>query len=152
MAIRTNFRKGVCAVVFRKTESEPLFLILHRVQNWSGWELAKGGRKAGESERSCLLRELREETGARKYKIHTKTPFTIEYKWPHLFIKDHKPYHGSIEHVYLVELFDEKIRLDKLEHDNYQWVGKKDFLKMLTYKNRRDIAKSVLKEYDKIIF
>ena len=70
--MKRKYRKYVFIVLFIKRK-HPLFLILHRTKNWSGWELSKGGLKDNETEIKCLKREIREETGTRKFEIIAKT-------------------------------------------------------------------------------
>jgi len=141
-----KYRKYIFAVVFVK-EKEPKFLILHRTKNWRGWELPKGGLLDGESELNCLKREIREETGVRKYKIIAKIRHFIKYKFPKGFVKDHHIFHGAKGYVFLVELFSKKVKIDRGEHDGFKWVNENKALKLLTHKNHKNALKYVLKKY-----
>lgn len=122
------------------------FLVFHRIKNWRGWEFLKGGLKDNETEMQCLRREILEETGARKYKIF-KTRHKIEYVWSRNYIKDHHKFHGAKGKLYIVQIFNENIKIDKEEHDKFKWVNKKDILKYLTYLNERNAVKYVLKNH-----
>jgi len=143
-----KYRKGIGAVIYRKTKEDSVFLILHRKKNWEGWELLKGGIIDGEDELTSLKREIKEETGLKKYKIIKKTGKAIKYKWPKQFAKDHRIYFGA-EHVfYLIETSISKIKIDKREHDDYKWVTGEEALKLLTYNNHKRILKYVIKSGD----
>jgi len=140
-----KFRKYIFAVVFVK-DKKTKFLVFHRIKNWKGWELLKGGLKDDENEAQCLKREIVEETGAKKYKIF-KIKYRIKYKWPRSYIKDHHKFRGADGKLYMIQLFSKKVKIDKSEHDKFKWVDKKDILKYLTYLNQRNAVKYVLKNH-----
>ena len=142
-----KYRKGVSAIVFRR-EDRPVFLVLHRKLNWKGYEILKGGLKGSESEDSCFKRELREETGIRKY-CFVKTRYEYRYPWTKEYLKDNKKFHGAHFMLFVVMDLDksDRIRIDKNEHSGYSWVTAKKALKMLTYKDQRDALRFVLKNY-----
>ena len=144
--MRNKYRKYIVAVVFIRNEI-PKFLILHRIKNWRGWELVKGGLLEGEKELDCLKREIKEETGVKKYKIITKTRYFIKYKFPKGFVKDHHIFHGAKGYVFLIELFSKRIKVDKNEHDNFKWVNEGKALKLLTHRNHKNALRYVLKNY-----
>ncbi|MEM2874116.1 MAG: NUDIX domain-containing protein [Candidatus Nanoarchaeia archaeon] len=145
MSVATRYRKYVAAIIFIRLKKEPLFLILRRKQNWKGWEYVKGGLLPGESLKVALAREILEETGQKKFKIHLKLPFKIKYKWPKTYLKDKKRYCGAVQQVYVVEIFSKKIKLDRKEHSGYKWVTGKIALKLLTYKEPKAALRYVLK-------
>jgi 8-oxo-dGTP pyrophosphatase MutT (NUDIX family) len=145
-----TYRKYIAAVVFKRTLHEPRFLLLHRVQNWGGWEYVKGGLLPDESEAHCLKRELREETGAHQIKKSVRTPVVIRYRWPRWYMKDRKLFHGAIQRLYVVEIADRAVHIDRREHDRFKWVTAKQALKMLTYPNTRKSLRYVLKKYAKL--
>lgn len=142
-----HYRKYAAAIIFIKTKKEPLFLILRRKQNWKGWEYVKGGLLPGESPSAGLKREIREETRARKSKVHMRLPFKIKYKWPKTYLKDEKRWRGAIQQIYLVEIFSKKIKLDRKEHSSYKWVPGKMALKLLTYKEPKAALRYALQKH-----
>jgi len=144
--MKRKYRRYIFAVVFLRRR-DPQFLILHRVKNWVGWELVKGGVKDGEKVLKCLKREIKEETGAKKFKIIAKTRQYIKYKFSKGFVKDKHIYHGAKGFVFLVELFSKKIKVDKSEHDRYLWVSKNEALEILTHKNHKNALEYVWKNY-----
>ncbi|MDD5416443.1 MAG: NUDIX hydrolase [Candidatus Aenigmarchaeota archaeon] len=135
-----KYRKGAGAVIFRKTQKELKFLIFHRVKNWHGWELLKGGLLEGESFSKGLKREIKEETNLKKYKIYPKC-FSIKYKWPKTYVKDHHKFHGAWHRFVLVEANSEKIKIDSYEHDKCKWVSKAEALKLLTHDNHKRVLR-----------
>lgn len=152
-----KYRKGIAAVVFRRKgqkkgtkgksgRADKLeFLILHRIQNWRGWEFPKGGCRRGESESACLRREMFEETGTKKFGAARKADYRIKYRWPQSYEKDHCFFNGVDNRLYVVEFLGKKIKLDEKEHDCYLWLNPEKTLKKLTYKNQRDAFKFALK-------
>jgi len=142
-----KYRKGVSAIVFKR-KKQPVFLVLHRKLNWTGHEIMKGGLNGRETEDHCLKRELREETGIRKYR-YVKTEYEYKYRWTREYMKDNNTYRGAHFRLFIVEDLDKgsKIRIDKREHSGYNWVTAKKALKMLTYKDQRDALRFVLKNY-----
>ncbi len=144
-----HYRKGIAAIVFRKTGEGPLFLIFHRVKNWEGWELLKGGLLDEEDDLTCLKRELEEETGIREYEI-IPTDYKVMYKWPKHFVKDHHMFTGAINNFYLVEVQQENVRVDTREHDEYRWVSKEEALKLLTYDNTKRALERLTKKYGEL--
>jgi 8-oxo-dGTP pyrophosphatase MutT (NUDIX family) len=140
-----KYRPYVAAIIFRKTKSGPRFLLLHRKQNWKGWEYVKGGLLPAETEISGLKREVREETGIKKIRIITELPAKVKYSWPKTFVKDRKKWQGALQHVYVVEILSKKIKLDRAEHSGYKWVPAKTAVKLLTHKEPKSALSYALK-------
>ena len=144
------YRPGICAIIFKQTPNGPRFLVFHRIKNWSGYEFLKGGVKSGETEISCLSRELAEETGSRKYKIIQRTPYKIEYGWTKEFMKDHRKYIGASNRLYLIEFFESAVKIDPREHDGFEWVTEERAMELLTYQNLKDALEWVLKGFQSV--
>jgi len=142
------YRKGVSAIVFKRKGKKTVFLVLHRKLNWNGVEIMKGGLMARESEEHALGRELREETGIRRYR-YVRTEYEYEYPWTKAYIKDKNTYHGAHFRLFIVEDLDksDRIKIDKREHSGYGWVNGSKALKMLTYNDQEKALKFVLKNY-----
>ena len=137
-----KYRNYVFAVAFLNGK----FLILHRTKNWRGWELVKGGLKDGEDELKGLKREIREETGNRKFLV-AKTKRKIRYAFPRGFLKDKHIFYGAKGNLFLVELFSKRVSIDKSEHDEYMWADKKEAMRLLTHKNHKNALDYVCKRY-----
>jgi len=147
--MRNKYRKYIFTIIFFKNSEniKTKFLIFHRKKNWKGWEFLKGGLMEGENEMNALKREVREETGHRKFKIIAKTKHFIKYMWSKGYRKDHHIFHGANGRVFVVQLFNKKIKIDKEEHDNFKWVDARQVFKYLTYINLKHAFKYVLKNY-----
>lgn len=144
--MKRKYRKYVFCVVFLRRKN-PQFLILHRTKNWAGWEFLKGGIKEGENDLKCLKREIKEETGIKKYKIIAKTHYFIKYRFPKGFVKDKHIFYGARGYVFLIEVFTKKVKIDKSEHDRYLWVSKDEASEILTHKNHKNALKYIWKRH-----
>lgn len=144
--MKRKYRKYVFMVDFLRRKN-PEFLILHRVKNWRGWELSKGGLKDNETELRCLKREIREETGAERFEIISKTRHFIKYNFPKGFVKDNHIFFGAKGYVHVVELFSKRVKVDRSEHDRYMWVNKDEAMEILTHKNHKNALEYVWKRY-----
>jgi len=144
--MKNKFRKYVFAVVFLKNKNYK-FLVFHRRKNWKGWEFLKGGLMPQENEMHCLGREIREETGAKKYRIVAKTRYYIKYKWKKGYRKDHHLFHGAKGRLFLIQLFSRKVKIDRNEHDEYKWLSSKQTLKYLSHANLKHAFKYILRNY-----
>lgn len=149
MKSKSRFRKYIFAVLlFRNKERKKIsFLIFHRKKNWKGWEFLKGGLMEGEDELGALKREIREESGNKRFRIIAKTRHLIKYRWSKGYRKDHRVFHGAKGRVFLVELFIKKVKIDKSEHDGFKWADSRQTLKYLTHANLKHAFKYVLKNY-----
>lgn len=141
-----KYRKYIFAVIFLKGAKYE-FLILHRKKNWKGWELLKGGLLEDEDETGALKREMREETGSRKFKIVARTRHMIKYKWTKGYRKDHHIFHGARGRLFLVQTFDRNVKIDRSEHDGFKWADPNQTLKYLAYTNLKHAFKYVLRNY-----
>ena len=144
--MKRKYRKYIFGVVFLRRK-DPQFLILHRTKNWKGWELLKGGVKDCESILKCLKREIKEETGTKKFKIIARTRHYMKYKFPKGFVKDNHIFYGAKGYVFVVEFFGKGIKVDKNEHDKHMWVSKDEALEILTHENHKNALKYVSERY-----
>ncbi len=142
-------RYGACAIIYNDLGKERKYLIFHRILNWTGWELLKGGYDdkptSLASKEKELMRELWEEAGLEhsEYKIekilNSKLEFEIKppSKWGHT--KAHYD-------VFLVKAFTDKIHFKNnhvQEHDNYKWLTLKQAIETLTFENQKEILKKI---------
>jgi 8-oxo-dGTP pyrophosphatase MutT (NUDIX family) len=131
-------RRGVAAVVFLRKGDKTKYLLLKRKKNWKGWEWLKGGRKPLESESACLRREIREEIGVREFSAK-KTKYFSSFKYAQEYLKDHRKFDSAKHRVYAVEVFSDKIKVDKIEHSGFKWVNRKEALRILTWPDQKRI-------------
>ena len=129
---------GVTGIIFDNSGEKPVFLLLHRKLNWSGWEFVKGGVEQGEDTRDAVVREIREETGLRNIKGLGKVAGPIEWKAK------------GTKYIYNVFLFrgdkSEQVVLAKdiVEHDGFEWVDEKRVLLMLTHNDNKIVFRKAL--------
>lgn len=109
-----KIKKGVTGVVYHPVHGQPLFLVLHRVLNWEGWEFPKGGVEEGETETQAVIREVIEETGLNGLKIKARLKTGMEWE------SEGTKYVYS---VFLIEAASREVKLqtDVVEHDSFKW-------------------------------
>lgn len=143
-----NRREGVGAIVFDETNGDSegyIFLILHRILNWTGWEFPKGGTD-GEGLENALKRELEEETGITDFKIIKKLDKKLEFENP-----KRNQFHSNT--IFLVKADSrQEINLDQdiIEHDAYMWADEKTVLEKLHFEDTKEVFREALKELKKI--
>jgi len=143
-------RKGACAVVFRNTPEDAEFLVLHRINPWTGWEFPKGGIDEGETEEQTIQRELEEEIGTKNFKITEKTPFYLEYNWDEKTKEHYKDWYTGARHrVFLAEFIGkpDEIKVDDREHDTFKWLSADKLPEQLTFDDLRQVFKKVHDKY-----
>jgi len=132
-----QLRPGVCAIIWRNGKSGREFLLMHRVMNWTGWELVKGGMQEGEDEKKALLRELKEETGCTRVSNVKRLDYVLQYRWPKPEKRDGKTYEGVQFHLFSAEYKCASVTTGE-EHDGFTWAPADRVLKQLTYEDQRE--------------
>jgi 8-oxo-dGTP pyrophosphatase MutT (NUDIX family) len=136
--------KSVGAVIYRKENGKIYYLLLKYTAKH--WDFTKGHIEAGETDDQTLRREAKEETGIKDLRV----------------IKDFKEYHkyffkqykdkmtkADIEkgrpvwvfklvNFYLAETKTKEIKLS-IEHQDYKWLLYDDALKLVTFKNAKEL-------------
>ena len=147
--------KSAGAVIFRKKDSEFLYLLLHypsrqakrgarrdetKFQRTSGsrtqkeyWDLPKGHIEKGEKLEDTVKREVKEETGLEDIKFIEGFKETIKYffKWEGKNILKFVTY-------YLIETKTKKVKIS-WEHIGYKWLPCEEAIAKLTFKNAKEI-------------
>jgi 8-oxo-dGTP pyrophosphatase MutT (NUDIX family) len=138
-----GYRKGVTLIVYLKERGKLYYLVVKRKLRWIGYGLVKGGKKKGEDYLDCAKRELREETGLKNAKIiDLKIIHKFEYPKRHqkVFRKQ-----GFNSKCYAVLANGKKIKLN-YEHSAYKWLKYSEALKILTFKDSKELLKRVDKK------
>lgn len=132
-----KYRRGIQAVIYKNSKKWRLFLVLHRIKRWKGFELLKGGKFSGENYLGALKREIREEISCKPKNIK-KLSFEDKFDYPekHRGVFRKK---GQISICYVCEIAG-KIELND-EHDKYQWIDFKKAMELLTYNNSKKFLK-----------
>jgi len=135
-----RYRPGICAIVWRETPKGKEYLVLRRTQNWSGWELPKGGCLDNETEEQTLEREMLEEVGL-KNPEHEKLFYTIQYLWPGPLEKDGHDWDGVRFTLYAVKHDNTPVSIDEREHDGFAWLAYDQARDRLTYEDQKEALK-----------
>ena len=118
-------------VVYRWDKDSPLFLLLS--SNKRGvWCLPKGLIEEGEDEVTTAMREVREETGVSRVKLHGKLG-VIKYQ----FGFRAKTYDKSV-HFFLFETDQADAKVGT-EHDAMDWMSYEKALNTLSYPNEKEM-------------
>src|SRR3989338_508561 len=150
---RFNFRKNVLAFVFKDKNSILIIEKMFDGERGSYWVLPQGGVNSGEKEESALLRELREETGAKTIRLAAKSKFQNQYKWPWSAKNAYNfMYAGQKQRCFFVKFNGDKNELkapkDKSENiHRVRLVSQNELLKII-HLPRRSFAIKLLSEFN----
>lgn len=127
-------------ILYRMENEEPKFLLLK--DGFGNWDFPKGGLDKGESGLDAAKRETQEETGIKNFKIVPGFKETLKY-----FIKWASPT-GKAEPKFVVYFLGKtKSANVKLswEHKAFTWLDYKSALRMMKFKNGKDLLKKANK-------
>ena len=133
--IKLKYRKGIFLVAYSIENNKIKYLILKRKLHWKGWEFPKGGVEKGENLIRAVKREIKEETGLKPIKIKKYNSKGI-YRYDKT-LEDRPEMKGQTFSLFSTEIPYGKIKIDKIEHSGYKWLGFKDAMKKLTWKNQK---------------
>lgn len=123
------YRKNVCMLVFKRSNSGIMFLLGQRLGQPEIWQFPQGGVEANDSLEESVQRELEEELGSARtnFKIIAQLKHTHRYdfKTPPAYAIDR--YRGQEQSFWLVEFLadDSQITLngDHPEFTNFRWCS-----------------------------
>jgi len=133
------------AIIFRKNEKEPLFLLIYSERN-KIWGFPKGHIEPGESEKDTLIREVQEETGL------SDLSFIEAFREEDIYecVSNRLPYKGQrIEKhsiYYLCETNTPKITIDEEEIGDYRWLKAEEITELLPHEGTNEIFKEAYKQ------
>jgi bis(5'-nucleosidyl)-tetraphosphatase len=122
------------ALVFRNTESGPLFLLLKYPAGH--WDFPKGNIEKGETPIDTMHREVREETGLVDVKPVEGFEHVIEY----FYSREGRRIHKQVV-FFLAESKEEKVAIS-FEHQDYVWLNFEDAMNVVTYSNSRRLLRA----------
>ena len=134
-----KYRRGVFCVVY--TKKPLLYLLLHRIWHWKGWEFCKGGVKGNEKLETTAIREVKEETGLDVINLK-RFPVKGSFIYDPMTQRERKV-KGFSYVLFACEVKRGKVKLEKKEHDGYVWAEFKKALKLLTWPERKKCLKIV---------
>ena len=149
---KKRYRPNVAAVILSsKYPLESEIFIAKRNDVKDSWQFPQGGIDDGETPKSALLRELKEEIGTNKVEILAEYPKWVSYDFPNIIAKKMYPYDGQIQKYFLVRL-KPKAKIDlKTKHpefEDYRFVKFGEIFDYVTY-FKRPIYKEVLNYFKK---
>jgi 8-oxo-dGTP pyrophosphatase MutT (NUDIX family) len=129
--------KSAGAIIFRKEDEKPLFLLLHYPSGSRNqkeyWDLPKGHIEEGEKPEDTVKREVEEETGLKDVKFFEGFKETIKY-----FFKRESENILKFVSFYLLETKTKEVKIS-FEHLGFEWLPYEEALVKLTFKNARDV-------------
>ena len=124
--------KGGRVLILQHNKNEDIFPNM--------WELPSGKREFLEDSESCLIREIKEETGLN---VKIIMPFSIfDYQ-----IKKPKEIRDTTQINFLVRVVNQKKVKLSPEHQNFAWISKNDIEK---YQLSKATKKVILKAFELI--
>jgi 8-oxo-dGTP diphosphatase len=131
--------KKVLAIIKSEKNNYLLLRTNKRFMRVDNWYLVSGGLDKGESYKKACEREIKEETGLKIIKIIETKKF-FEFEWPKSSGIKHK------EKLLFVIVKEKKPKLC-VEHIDYNWLKKDDFIKKIDwYSDKKDLIK-ILKHF-----
>ena len=126
-------------ILFRKEESEKLFLLLNYPSGY--WDFVKGKMEKGESTHETAIREAKEETGITDITFVENFEEWIEYSFKH---------QGELVQkkvvFFLAETKTKEVKISH-EHSGYTWIDYNSSMEKTTFDN----AKTVLTKAQKLL-
>ncbi len=138
--------KSVGAVIFRKQDNKTYYLLLKYTAKH--WDFVKGHIDEGEIDMQTLAREADEETGIKDLKViegfkEIHKYFFKQYKdkMTKEDLKKGKPvWVFKLVNFYLAESKTKDIKLSE-EHQDYKWLKYEEALRLVTFKNAKELLK-----------
>ena len=138
---RGKYRKAIFAIVYSISKNSVDYAILRRKKHWTGWEFPKGKIELFETKKMAVKREVKEETGLHILNIKK---FDVEgyYDYPKK-LEDRPGVIGQTYSLFAVEVKKGRIKIDKKEHSDSEWMNFEKAIKKLTWKNQKDCLRVV---------
>lgn len=145
-----KYRPNVAAVVLSSAYPFECKVLLARRNDMDNiWQFPQGGIDEGESARTALFRELKEEIGTDEVEIISEYPKWLYYDFPNQAVKKTYAYDGQKQRYFLARLKDRaKIDLNtkKPEFDAYEFVSLKRLFENIKH-FKRPIYVEVIKYF-----
>ncbi|MCF7866246.1 NUDIX domain-containing protein [Candidatus Woesearchaeota archaeon] len=142
----------IATIIYKIENKQIKILLLKRIPKKGGfWQYVSGGLEEGETTLECMKREVKEETGIKKYLKIYEHIYTFQFKEKNKLLKNlnfnSQTYMTEI--VYAIKV-DEKTKIDMtkniyVEHSEYKWLTPQECFKILKYKNNIDAIKKLIK-------
>ncbi len=119
-------RRSAGVIPYRYHNGQVEFLLIFNLF-FEQWQFPRGGVKAGESDHTCALRELHEETGLSVVQFHEDCEVVLEYT---AIIRDYEIERTVI--YYLAQAAAQEVRLGHEDHGEARWLNTHETWELLT--------------------
>jgi len=99
-----KYRPNVAAIVLSSKYPEKVEVLIAKRTDVDAWQFPQGGIDEGESPKTALLRELKEEIGTDEVEVLSEMPEWLSYDFPPRIAKKMYPYDGQTQKYFLVKL------------------------------------------------
>ena len=132
--------QSVQVVIFAGGGSARKYLLLRRIASHGGfWQSVTGSLELGESPEQAAVREVQEETGIEAsigslIDLRLKNVFKIAPEWLNKYAA------GTVyneEVCFALKASEIVVRLDSREHDEYQWAGYDESMRLLFWESSK---------------
>ena len=131
-------KRGVTGIIFAEKNGKMLFLILHRVLNWSGWEFVKGGVEGQESFEEAVKREITEEAGLPGVSVLPGFSRLMHWESGEMHY-DYKVFLVKADYTDSIILNEEVV-----EHNKFKWSEENETMKLLTHEDNRKVFREAI--------
>jgi 8-oxo-dGTP pyrophosphatase MutT (NUDIX family) len=129
------FEHSAGAVVFRKEEGKPVYLLLHYKFKSEYWDFPRGKIEAGENAAQAALRETCEETGLHAVPV---PGFRQNIAW--FYRREGKNIRKDVVY-FLAEAPRLKVRISPREHLGSEWLPYDAALGRATHENTKNVLR-----------
>ena len=128
--------KSCGAIVFIKNKKIKYLLLYKKASKHyrETWDFPKGNIEKGENEEEAAKREVKEEAG-----IDVKIISGFKEKIKFFYKNEGKLIYKEVT-FFLAEARQSEVKIS-VEHNDYKWATYKEALKLLTFKNSKEILK-----------
>jgi len=139
-----RLRKSVGAFIVNKKGE---FLLLYRKDEigTTYWDILRGGIEKGETQLEALKREIKEEFSISNSGKITKLNLSFRFEFPDK-LKEVVRFDKQKVDLFLVRLGKEKIKVDKKEILDFQFVDRKKFMSTVTFDTTRKAFQRMIKK------
>lgn len=122
-------------IIFRHASVGKLYLLLHYSYRGDYWDFPRGNIKNNENAKQAAIRETKEETGLSEENLGLVNGFKEVSRWSYRSRGD--TIYKQVTY-FLAETSKTEVKISK-EHIGSKWLNFHDALRLLRYKNSKDL-------------